>query len=83
MRSKHTWMNRTPKYEKLDEPTRVDIAHKTLAETKCLAAFNRYETGYRRQYHKALSTCATYAASAISEHIPDSETPNPEPSPVR
>src|SRR5260370_32771749 len=44
------------KYEKLDEPTRLAIAFKTLAETKCLTTFNRYETGYRRQYHKALST---------------------------
>jgi hypothetical protein len=44
------------KYEKLDEPTRLTIAFQTLAETKGLLTLNRYETGYRREYHKALST---------------------------
>jgi len=77
------------KYEKLDEPTRLAIAFKTLAETKCLTTFNRYETGYRRQYHKALATLLALRRerqnailrnepNPTSGHIPP-DTPNPEP----
>ena len=71
------------KHERLDEPTRLAIAFKTLAETRCLSTLNRYETGFRREYHKALSTLRDLIRerknailrnepNPISEHIPNS-----------
>jgi len=78
------------KYEKLDEPTRLAIAFQTLAENRALATLNRYETGYRRSYHKALATLLALRRerqnqmlrneiNPVSEHSPAEEPVPREP----
>lgn len=61
------------KYEKIDQPTRLTIAYKSLTDrSKLLSNLSRYESRHRRAYEKALDRLENQNGknepSPISEH---------------
>ena len=66
------------KYKKIDEPVRIALAFDVLAEKTSFTTLIRYETNFRRQYHKALSALLALRR----ERDKQSAAPAPEQNPI-
>ena len=66
------------KFRKIDEPVRQALAFDALAEKTSFTVLIRYESNFRRQYHKALS-----ALLAIRKERSKQQQPQPEQEPVQ
>jgi len=76
------------RYKKIDEPVRIALAFDALTEkTSSFTTLIRYETNFRRQYHKALSTLLALRRERNRQEAPPAPVPDPipeqpEPGPV-